>query len=301
MTNFFGNKRLIAILIGLIVLIAVMGATLKERPVPTWPERFAKDSVSFVQGLLYKPTAMVSGFFDNITHIYNVYEENKALKAQIDQHAQLEAEVKALRIENKKFREMVNIKDTKLKDSEKYAADVIARTPDRWNNMLTISKGKNDGIEPNMAVVSSQGALIGRVQSVSAFSSQVELLMDIEQANHISALIQGDQNIYGVIESYDLEKHELIMRKIPKVKDLVIKPGQYVTTSGMGGAMPSGLVIGRVSSVGDGDYGLTQTARITPLANFYQIEQVFVVKRNFVVQPTPTPQEQKQKANKTGK
>ncbi|GEN33038.1 MULTISPECIES: rod shape-determining protein MreC [Aneurinibacillus] len=300
MTNFFGNKRLIAILIGLIVLIAVMGATLKERPVPTWPERFAKDSVSFVQGILYKPTVMVSGFFDNIKHIYNIYEENKALKSQLDQHAQLQVEADDLRRENERLRSMLGIKDTKLKGYEKYAADVIARSPDRWNNMLTISKGKNDGIEPDMAVISAQGALIGRIQSVSAFSSQVELLMDIEQGNHISAAIQGNQAIYGVIESYDLEKHELIMRKIPKTKDLKITPGQYVTTSGMGGVMPPGLVIGRVSSVGDGDYGLTQTARITPLANFYQIEQVFVAKRDFVVDPAPV-QQQKQNAKKGGK
>ncbi|MFT9849868.1 rod shape-determining protein MreC [Aneurinibacillus sp. REN35] len=301
MTNFFGNKRLIAILIGLIVLIAVMGATLKERPVPTWPERFAKDSVSFVQGILYKPAAMVSGFFDNIKHIYYVYDENKVLKSQLDQHAKLQVEVEELRRQNEKLRSMMNISENKLGGNKPYVADVIARTPDRWNNMLTIGKGKNDGIEPDMAVVSAQGALIGRIQSVSAFSSQVELLMDIEEANHISAVIQGNQAIYGVIESYDLNNHELIMRKIPKTRDLKVTPGQYVTTSGMGGVMPAGLIIGQVSSVGDGDYGLTQTARVKPLANFYQIEQVFVVKRNFVAKPEQTPQDQKQNAKKAGK
>jgi rod shape-determining protein MreC len=299
--NFFGNKRLIAILIGLIVLIAVMGATLKERPFPTWPERIVKDSVSFVQGFFYKPTMMVSGVFDNVKHIYNVYEENKTLKANQDKYEQLKVEADQLRRENAQLRSMLSIKDDKLKGYHVYTADVIARTPDRWNNMLTISKGKNDGIEPDMAVVSAQGALIGRIQSVSTFSSQVELLMDIEQANHISATIQGNQAIYGVIESYDLEKHELIMRKIPKTKDLKIIPGQYVTTSGMGGVMPPGLIIGRVRSVEDGDYGLTQTARITPLANFYQIEQVFVVKRDFVVRPEAVKTEIGQDTKKSGK
>ncbi|AMA72123.1 MULTISPECIES: rod shape-determining protein MreC [Aneurinibacillus] len=301
MSSFFGNKRLIAILMGLIVLIVVMGATLKERPFPTWPERLVKDSVSFVQGLFYKPTMLVSGFFQDVRDIYNVYEENKALKAELDKHAKLKGEVEELRRENARLRSMINIKDDKLRGYKWYAADVIARTPDRWNNTLIISKGKNDGIEPDMAVISSQGALIGRIKNVSHFSSQVELLMDIEQANHISAVIQGSQAIYGVIESYDLEKHELIMRKIPKTKDLKIVPGQYVTTSGMGGVMPPGLVIGRVSSVEEGDYGLTQTARITPLANFYQIEQVFVVKRDFVAKPESIEQEKEQRAKKANK
>jgi rod shape-determining protein MreC len=291
-TNFFGNKRLIALLISLIVLIAVMGATVKQRPFPSWPERFVHDSVSFVQGVFYKPTAAVAGFFDNVKHIYRVYEENKALKANLDQYAQVTAELEQLRRDNKDMRQMLDIKQNKLRSQKVRVADVIARSPDRWNNMVTISKGKNDGIQPDMAVISSAGALIGRVQSVSTFSSQVELLMDIEQANHISAVIQGPEAIYGIIESYDLKNNELIMRKIPK--GLKIMPGQYVSTSGMGGVMPQGLVIGQVKSTGDGDYGLTQTARITPLANFYQLDRVFVVERTFPVYPT----QEKQPAGK---
>lgn len=296
MINFFGNKRLIAILIGLIVLIVVMGATIKERPFATWPERALRDTASFVQGLFYKPTLMVSGAADGVRHIFNVYEENKQLKANQDQYARAKTEVEGLKRENRELRLMLDIKENKLSKYDTVAADVIARTPDRWNNLLIISKGKNDGVTPNMAVLSSEGALIGRVQSVSAFSAQVELLMDIEEKNHIAAVIQGTQAIYGVIESYDLDKHELIMRKIPKAKELKITPGQYVTTSGMGGVMPAGLVIGQVSSVGEGDYGLTQTARITPLANFYQLEHVFVVNRSFVVPPLVD-----NSASKTGK
>ncbi|WCN38561.1 rod shape-determining protein MreC [Aneurinibacillus uraniidurans] len=292
MINFFGNKRLIAILIGLIVLIVIMGATIKERPFATWPERVLRDTSSFVQGIFYKPALMVSGAAGGVRHIFNVYEENKQLKADQNQYAHVKAEAEELKRQNRELRLMLDIKDNKLSKYDTIAADVIARTPDRWNNLLTISKGKNDGVTPNMAVLSSDGALIGRVQSVSTFSSQVELLMDIEEENHIAAVIQGTQAIYGVIESYDLDKHELIMRKIPKVKDLKITPGQYVTTSGMGGVMPAGLLIGQVSSVGEGDYGLTQTARITPLANFYQLEHVFVVNRSFVAPPVvnnPTP------------
>jgi rod shape-determining protein MreC len=290
--NFFGNKRLIALLVGLILLIIVMGATVKERPFPTLPERFTRDSVSFMQGVFYRPTNAVAGFIDNIKHIYRVYDENKQLKANLDQSAKVEAERNQLVYQNAQLRAMLDIKQNKLKDYGVRAAEVIARSPDRWNHLLTISKGSNDGIKPNMAVTSPEGYLIGRVRSVSNFSSQVELVMDVENGNHISAVIngQGQAPIYGVIESYDFDqqKNWLIMRKIPPLVN--IKKGDYVSSSGMGGVMPAGLMIGQVAGVTKGDYGLTQTAYVTPLANFYQLETVFVVERSFIVNDTPPKQ-----------
>lgn len=275
---------MIIIIIGIILLIGIMGATMKERPFPSWPEIFIRDSLSTVQGMLYKPTQGTTEILTKLTHFYNIYNENKALKANLDRYAQVSAELEQIKGENERMRSMLGIRDTKLKDYKILTAEVIQRTPDRWNHMITISKGSNDGIKPNMAVVSSKGDLIGRVSSVSTFSSNVELLMDIEKGNYISASIPGTAPIYGMIEGYVMQKDQgfLIMKKVPK--QVKLTKGAYVTTSGMGEVMPQGLMIGVVDSWTDGDYGLTQTVYVRPLANFYQIEQVFVIEKKFVVE-----------------
>ncbi len=267
-----------------------MGATVKERPFPTLPERFARDTVSFMQGVFYKPTNAAAQFFGNIKQMYHIYEENRQLKAELDHYAEVTTQLKQIQYQNDQLRKMLDIRDKKLSAYNSIAADVIARSPDRWNHLITIGKGSNDGIKPDMAVLSSEGYLIGRVRSVSTFSSQVELLMDIEKGNYISAVIAGQQPIYGIIDSFDfdLNKNWLVMSKIPL--QTPIKNGDYVTTSGMGGVMPQGLVIGQVKGVAKGDYGLTQTAYVAPLANFYQLEQVFVVQRKFVVNDKPAGQ-----------
>lgn len=284
MISNFKNKQMIIIIIGVIVLIGIMGATMKERPFPSWPEIFIRDSLSTVQGMLYKPTQGMTDFLSKLAHFYNIYNENKALKANLDRYAQVSAELEQVKGENERLREMLNIRDNKLKEYSVTTAEVIQRTPDRWNHMITINKGSNDGIKPNMAVVSSKGDLIGRVSSVSTFSSNVELLMDIEKGNYISAVIPGAEPIYGVIEEYVMQKDQgfLIMKKVPK--QVKLTKGAYVTTSGLGEVMPQGLMIGVVDSWTDGDYGLTQTVYIRPLANFYQIEQVFVIKKKFIVE-----------------
>lgn len=277
MANFFGNKKIFALLISIIVLAAVMGYTLKDRPYPTWSERFVRDSFSLVQQLLYKPAIATAGFFENLRQMYYIYEENKALKESLDQFAQVTAELNQLRYENEQLRKMLDVKST-LTDYQLRIAEVVARSPDRWNETLIIDKGSKDGIKPNMAVITPKG-LIGRIQSVSNFSSQVELISDIERTNLISAVIQGKTYVYGVVEGFDPKSGYLIMRKIPLQSE--IKEKELVITSGLGGVMPSGLVIGEVAKITTGDYGLTKTAYIKPSADLYQIEKVFVVERAF--------------------
>ena len=40
--------------------------------------------------------------------------------------------------------------------------DGIARNPDTWRDVITINKGSNDGIQPQMSVMSDNG-LVGKL------------------------------------------------------------------------------------------------------------------------------------------
>jgi rod shape-determining protein MreC len=297
-SNFILKRRLLALLLSIIVLVTIMGITRKERPNPTWPERFVRDSFAFVQQLVYKPAYAAAGFFENIHDMYNIYEENKVLKKNLEQYAQSMAELNDLKIENKQLREMLDAKGSKLSGYKLRVAEVVSRSPDRWNHSLIIDKGSKDGIKPDMAVITPKG-YIGRIQSVSNFSSQVELVTDIEQGNHIGAIIQGNEHIFGVIESYDTKNNLLIMRKIPM--QFAVAPKQLVITSGYGGTIPKGLVIGEVVSVKTDDQFLTKEAAIRPYADFSQIEKVFVVERSFIPpKEIPVPQPPGMSQSKTG-
>ncbi|GAB7386552.1 rod shape-determining protein MreC [Bacillaceae bacterium] len=283
MSNLFANKRLLVLLLSLILLVILLGVTLRERPHPTWPEKFVKDTVSWIQGLFYQPAHLAAGFFENLRGIYRVYEENQALKASLEPFAQVTAERNRLAAENRRLREMLDAK-SQLNAYELSFAEVVARSPDRWNNVITIDKGARDGIKANMAVITPAG-MVGRVQSVANFYSTVELLTDIERGNHISAIVQGkEEEAFGVLEGFDYEKGQLIMRKIPiKAK---IERNDLVVTSGLGGVIPPGLLIGKVVKVVTGDYGLTKTAYVQPEADLFRVREVFVVIRSL---PAPIP------------
>ena len=62
-----------------------------------------------------------------------------------------------------------------------------------------------------MAVITASG-LIGKVKSSNQFSSTVQLLSTTDPKNRISATIQGNTDIVGLIEGYDQDKKMLLLK-----------------------------------------------------------------------------------------
>ena len=292
MPQFFLNKRLIILLVSIIILVALIGFSLRDREQLTWPEQFLKDTTGFVQQVLAKPTGVVTGFFEDVKGLINTYEENKELKKRLDELAQLEVNVQLLAKENAELRDILDKEDT-LRDFKPIQATVIARNADRWEELLIINKGKTNGIEKNMAVVTANG-LIGKVKSTQQFTATVQLLSAMDPTNRISAeILRGeDESIYGTIEGYDEKRELLKLKRIPN--DAEVKKGQLVVTSGMGGIFPAGLPIGEVVDVEPDEFGLNQTAYVKPGANLYDIKDVIVVEREMIQPETKDAEEEEE-------
>ncbi|WP_062355470.1 rod shape-determining protein MreC [Bacillus kwashiorkori] len=276
MPQFFMNKRLIILLVGIIILVALIGFSLRDREQISWPEQFIKDTAGFVQNIFAKPANLVAGFVENVQDLKNTYEENKILKSRMDEYAKIKVEVNRLQKENEELQALLD----KEKDLSAYTpihASVISRNPERWNETIIINKGEVHGVETNMAVITAEG-MIGKIKSVGKITSHVQLLSAADRTNRIHATIQGSEDVYGLIDGYDDETKYLLLKEIPS--DKKIEADQDVITSGFGGVFPKGLYLGKVEKVEADQYGLTQTAYIKPAANFYNIENVIVVVRD---------------------
>ncbi|PMC37167.1 rod shape-determining protein MreC [Bacillus sp. UMB0899] len=295
MPQFFLNKRLILLLVSVIVLVSLIGFSLKDDRQLSWPEQFLQDTVSVFQSIFHKPAAYVSNVFENIKDLKNTYEENELLKSRLDEYMQLEADLQDYKVENEKLKtELGKVSD--LREYNPIYSAVIGRNPEKWYDYISIDKGEQDGVEPNMAVVTAQG-LIGKVKSTSQFSSTVQLLSATDLKNRISAEVQpaevkeneqdnkeenkettkNNETVTGLIEGYDEEKGALLLRKIES--DVKLVEGQKVITSGKGGVFPSGIIIGEIMEVEPDSYGLEQMAYVKPTANFYDIDRVWVADR----------------------
>ncbi len=275
MPRFFSNKRLILLLVGVIVLVALIAFSLKDRQSANLPEKMVKDVVGFGQSLFSKPAHAITGFFDDIDGIMNTYEENRTLKARLTEYASNEVELADVKEENKRLRDIVD-KQEDLRAYDPVQATVISRNPDQWEEKIIIDKGESQGVKRNMAVITANG-LIGKVVLVTKTQATVELLSTENQNFRVSAMIPGKKDIFGLMEGFDPERGELIMKRIDSSLD--VKVGQKVISSGLGGIFPKGLLIGEVTEVSTDDYGLTKLAYVRPAAEFSMLDHVMVAKR----------------------
>ncbi|WP_281272181.1 rod shape-determining protein MreC [Paenibacillus flagellatus] len=279
MFKWMGNKRLLVLMSGVIVFVALMGFTFGGRGTMSWPEGFLKDTVTWVQGWLNKPARSVAGFFEDVRRLSVLYEENRQLKLTLTQYAKDTARLNDLEAQNKRLKEALGFTERQQQSNQyKYRiAEVYASSPDPFNNTIVINLGEKDGIQANMAVMSVEG-LIGRVVKVSPFYSNVQLLTELDSsaAKAIAVTVKGRENeSFGILEGYDRETGMLIMNKIPKADQLT--KGDIVVTSGVGQLFPRGIEIGEVVSRDEGDFGITHTALVKPFASFNHLREVFVI------------------------
>lgn len=153
-------------------------------------------------------------------------------------------------------------------------ANVVLRDPANWWRTVRIDLGSRHGITNNMAVLTGDGCLLGRIDSVSLNSSQVVLIGDPHCK--VAAVIENESRDTGVVGgSGPLESSLVEMSKLSRNAN--IKPGQNVVTSGLGGIFPKDLFIGTVVDTHAVEYGLFSVARVKLAANLGALEEVWVL------------------------
>ncbi|KQY85180.1 rod shape-determining protein MreC [Paenibacillus sp. Root52] len=275
-----GNKRLFVLLVGLVTFIALMGFTLGPRTALSWPEKFLKDSVGFVQYVFYKPASYVAGFFKDVANMRAVYSENEELRIALGHYTRDRLKYNDMEQVNKQLQEALNFTDEQ-KNRYNYGsriAQVISANSDPNSRTINIDIGENAGIQPGMAVTSQQG-LVGVVSHVSSYTSTVNLLTSMDandpNSNAIAATAVGKEKVFGMIESYDPKTGMLKMTKI--AEDSNIKEGDEIISSGIINNFPKYMRIGKVESVEKSEFGLTSTATIEPYASFLDWKELIVI------------------------
>ena len=275
MNPIFSNKKLIGWVLGGIVtlLLITFSLTVGSNIV----SQGVNDVTNILGRMLAYPANSVNDFMESISNLTNTYQENQTLKQKVETIYELEVQLNDLKKDNEKMKEPLKLQDT-LNEYSLINATVIARNPDTWRDIVTINKGANDGLTPQMSVMSDNG-LVGKVLDVNPTSARVALLSNNDNTLvRVAAMIQGEkESIYGTLTGFDHEKNILIMSQIQATQE--IKVGDKVVTSGLGGVSPSSLYIGTVEEVAMDRFGLYKEVRIKPAADTNDVRYVTVVKR----------------------
>lgn len=151
-------------------------------------------------------------------------------------------------------------------------AKVVFNSVTSENNYLQLSRGSNDGVTDNMAVIHSDGAVVGIVVATSANFSQVMSLLHTK--SRVPAALKRTGTT-GTVRWDAVDPRFLVLEGISR--DVEVKKGDTVLTSNYSYNYPPNFLIGRVADIrtdkGTGFYNL----RIRTAAPFNSIQQVFVV------------------------
>lgn len=148
--------------------------------------------------------------------------------------------------------------------------EVIGQEPNPYLRYLTINVGAEEGVDMGMPVIAGGAVLIGRIAEVGPHTAKVQLLSDT--ASSVAVRLQESRTTGLVVGQPDAS---LRMVYIPQTEEVQLE--EVVFTSGLGGSMPRGLVIGQVAELIQRDFAFDQEAVIRPAIDYHQVEMVLII------------------------
>ena len=254
------RKKIIIIVIVIFCSFFILFYSLSSNRKQTVVESYLKDVSALVMKVVMLPfTSLNDNKGEDLTESYVI---------QKNLNVHLEEEIEQLR-------DVLDLNQT-LTGYDVVNATVITRNKGYWYQTLTIDKGKKDGLKENMVAITKNG-LIGKIERVTNFSSEIKLITANDVNNKVSVSIAtttGETN--AILSGYDKDS-DLV--QISGVDSRVeINVGDVVTTSGLGGMFPRGIYIGEVETITNDKYGLSKTLGIKTNQDFNNIHYVTILK-----------------------
>lgn len=205
--------------------------------------------------------------FSVLTSIRDLARENAALRTD---NLALQAEIanlKEIKHENEVLRQELQF--SKQSQDTHITAQIVGRTATGIIKDLIINRGSQDGVTVNQAVI-AQGFLVGMINTVT--EDQATVMMVTNPRTLVPITLQ-DSRSTGMLRGgiSGLSVSDILI-------DAAANKGETVTTSGLGGLLPAGIPIGRITEVKSKAGDITKKATVTSPLDTTKLEIVFIRK-----------------------
>lgn len=246
------------------------------------PEGLFSGIITPFQSVISKAGQLASDYLYRVKLRSNIEYEYNKLKTQNDELILRSLLYEELEEENAQLRALLGEYEARA-TMNPLLARVIASESGNYFSTFTINKGRLDGVDDQMAVITSQG-LVGYVYEVFDTTSKVITVID-DQAS-LAALIESSRD-QGAVKGTLGSTGEPLCRMYYLSADSVPRPGDRVITSGVGVSFPKGLLIGYVRestrAIEDNKHYIV----VEPAADFEHIENVLVLRYYAEVEEMP--------------
>ena len=275
MESFFSRYRNALVLIAVLVAQVIGLAVQVRQPDPDAPDKGGVRLIrSWVVGIVTPPEMLlhgtgkgIRGLWSNYIDLIHVRRENKDLKSELDRLRLEEDSMAENARQGQRLQALLGFKEKYVYQT--VAAQVIGTSGTEQSHVLLIDKGSQDGIKPDMPVITPDG-IVGKTRDVFRHTSQV---LEISDATSGAGVILETTRIRGVLRGDTWGQPEIVSLS----PDDRIQRGEPVLTSGGDAIYPRGLAVGIVERVVPQPEGTLVNVQVKPAANLSRLEEVLVI------------------------
>lgn len=281
MESFFVRYRNLLVLL-LVLLAQIIGLAVQVRRTPVGRNMLdTRDGPGvrlirlWAEGLVSPPERLIHGskigtvkLWQDYLDLRHVREENQDLQKTIDR---LRLEQASLLEDARQGQRLQGLLDFQQKYVYKtLAAQAIGTSGSDQSRVLFLDKGKDHGLEPDMAVITGDG-IVGKVREVFPHTAQVLLIND--QTSGAGVILETTRT-RGILRG-NAAGQVLI---VGILADQRIQPGEKVLTAGGDQIFPRGLPVGVVEKVvRDPDRDAFIDIIVKPAAHLDRLDEVVVI------------------------
>lgn len=223
-------------------------------------------SANALAGKVYAWSSAVESYFSLTKVNEDLTLRNYYLERQVTQLRRLYAE--ATQEEDPQERNGLD----SLSRYQLIPAKVVTNELDRNDNLMTIDKGKDDGVEVGMGVACGRG-VVGVTYLVSSHYSIVIPVLN-SHSSRISCAIRG-YGYFGVLRWYGEDAAYAYVEDIPR--HARFKRGDWVETNGYSSIFPPGVLVGQIVEVYNSRDGLSYKLKVRLTTDFGNLRDVVVI------------------------
>ncbi|ELR72648.1 Rod shape-determining protein MreC [Fulvivirga imtechensis AK7] len=167
---------------------------------------------------------------------------------------------------------VADIDSTVTHKYEFFSAKVINNSTRRFNNYITINKGKKHGVEPGMGVIGNDG-VVGKVKTVSKHFAVITSILHGDVLVSTKVKRTGDLSTvkWGGVDPYVAE-----LLYVPR--HVNVQVGDTIVTSGYNAIFPEGVPVGLVKEVDLPEDALFYDITITLASDLNEISYVYLIR-----------------------
>ena len=230
--------------------------------------RWTVTAMTPLETAVHSSSVKVRGAWGNYVNLLHTRQQDAQLKNEVARLREEEASFAEDAQQGRRLQTLLGFKESYVTST--VAAQVIGTSGSERSHVLYLDKGSEDGLKPEMAVITPDG-VVGKIRDVFPHTSQLLLISDPSSG---AGVILATTRIRGIVKGTATGRVEIDNL----TADSRIKAGEPVVTSGGDLVFPRGLPVGTIESIAPDPLHQPYTAIvIKTAANLNRLEEVLVI------------------------